>query len=56
MNENDGKVEEKKKECPSNEHYFRRILKSALIPLDDGTGLGFTTWVCVYCGKKVKVS
>ena len=57
MNEN-GKVNEnlKAKECEPNEHYYAKVPNSAWIPLEDGTGLGFKTWACEHCGKKVKSS
>ena len=50
------KVVVKKKECELDQHIFEVIPNSAWIPLADGTGLGFKTWECQNCGKKVKSS
>jgi hypothetical protein len=53
MNEQVKDIE--KKECNRNEHNFKRIQNSALVPLNS-SGLGFKTWECQNCDKKVKSS
>jgi hypothetical protein len=59
--EKDNNVLAQKKECEPQEHYFDKIPCSASIPLwdkekEEWYGLGFKTWVCIYCDKKVKSS
>jgi hypothetical protein len=47
------------KECPPERHLFKVIPSSANIPLiENGCihGLGFKTWECIHCDKKVKSS
>jgi hypothetical protein len=54
------KQQKQQKECEPNEHTFYKVPNSSLDPLWDeeyfGFGLGFKTWECVYCKKKVKSS
>lgn len=45
-----------KVECEPGQHIFEIVPNSAFTPMEDGTGLGFKTWECQNCGKKVKSS